>query len=252
MNITTDFARFLFEADQLAGQGQVPKALDALQKVLTLPGLWPEEQALAEARLAMLRAAQSEATAQTAQTAASDDDDALEIVERDSSEPPSEQARAEALVNDGDLEEAIAIYTQICAAAPDNSLASERLQELRARLQAAKQPEPTAQMPADAASLDAPPVQTEPVQEDPAFSEGFDVQFTDLNAVVQPAAETQQEQPEQPAATESDGLVQQAAAQVQAQLDAGLADWRKDLPRDPVAMLQTLLDRVQRNRRPRP
>lgn len=217
MNITSNFARLLLEADQLAEQGDLAQALELVQKMLGLSALWKEELAVVEARQAILTAALSEAEGEAeAKDISLDDDDAFEIVERDSSAPPSEEARAESLVNAGDLSGAIAVYAQICAADPDNSLTAERLQDLRRQWQLSQQPEQTAHMPAGTPSLDeaAAPVQ-DSVEEEPA-------------------------------------LVQKAASLVQAQLEASLADWRKDLPQDPVAMLQTLLDRVQRNRRPRP
>lgn len=219
MDITPEFARLLLEADQLVGQDQPHQAAEKYALLLNQAQLWVQEKKLIEARLDAVQTIQAErAEAELADIqAANETSNAVEVVERDSAQPPSEEARAETLVNSGDLEAAIAIYTQLADRDGPDSLAAERLTELRDQHQANSQ------------ALDPAPV--------PESAERL---APELQAAERPA----QTEPAEAA------LVQQAAGAVQQQLEAEFVDWRRDLPADPVAMLQTLLDRLQHNRRP--
>lgn len=190
MDISLDFARTLIEGDQLARAGRHEQAQVVYLSLGRLPGLDSTERALAESRLQRVQALL-------------DDGSGVEVVTREAEPvPPSDEARAEALANDGDLAGAVAIYAQIVAAAPDNALAQERLGELRAQL-----------------------------------------------APAEPAVEPEIEiDDEQPLDLVLDDAVESAAEAVQ-QAVATVTDWRGELPEDPVAMLELLLERVRAHRR---
>ena len=254
MNISLDFARTLLEGDQLALAKNFEEAAICYRRLSVLEGSDAEERALAQSRLSRAEAAKeailaeakaakeaeaakAAALAQEAEAKAAKEADAaktaalaqeaekaakaaqetaklaarvetatpeaqsdgLKVVERSLPEQSlSQEAKAEALANDGDLQGAVALYQEIVSSDPDNALALERLSELMRAL-------PTQESPAAAASDQA------------AHDEVL-------------VATTQR--------------VQEVISEAM-----GAANWREDLPKDPVAMLETLLARLKQNRR---
>ncbi|MBN2358863.1 MAG: hypothetical protein JXR83_05375 [Deltaproteobacteria bacterium] len=193
MEIALDFARMLLEGDQLARTDRLDEATVIYQHILALGGIDRYERALAETRLERVRSEQTERAQPS-----------IQAIEREP-EPvvPTAEARAEALVNRGDLAAAIALYDEIAAADPGNALVRERVVELRA-LQRER------------------------------------------------AAERQAEVAASPPAADMSAVAEQAAQSVRAavvELGIGATDWRQGLPDDPVILLQTLLERIQANRR---
>lgn len=182
MEIALDFSRMLLEGDQLARTDRLDEATVIYQHILALGSIDRFERALVEARLERVRDEQEERAQPS-----------IRAFEREAEpEVPTAEARAEALVNQGNLAAAIAVYDEIAAVDPGNALVRERVAELRAQL------------------------------------------------------------PGAPAAATLAALADQAAQSVRAavvELGISAGDWRQGLPDDPVILLQTLLDRIQANRR---
>lgn len=167
MEIALDFARMLLEADQLARTDRLDQATVIYQNMMALGGIDRFERALVEARLERVHGEQEERAQPS-----------IQAVDREAEpEVPTAEARAEALVNQGKLAAAIAVYGEIAAVDPGNALVRERLSELRAQL-------PSAPVPVAAVAL-----------------------------------------------------------------GSSAGDWRDGLPADSVILLQTLLERIQANRR---
>jgi tetratricopeptide (TPR) repeat protein len=121
VEISLDFARLLLEADQHARDDRFDEARGVYDRIAELSDLEAVELALIESRVARL------------DSAAAPEEESLRVVERTpESTPPTEEARAEALANDGDIEGAVAIYKELAAAEPENDLVAERLNELSA------------------------------------------------------------------------------------------------------------------------
>jgi len=121
VEISLEFARLLLEADQYAHEGTLGEARAVYQRMLKLDTLDPAERVLVESRLLSIESATAEV------------EESLQVVEREAvGAPPTDEARAETLANEGDLAGAIAIYQTLASAEPENDLAAERLAELRA------------------------------------------------------------------------------------------------------------------------
>lgn len=138
----------------------------------------------------------------------------VQVVQRTSMDAaPSQQARAEAMANSGDFRGAAGIYEHLVATDPSNSLTVERLDELRAQLTPVEHPAATPPPPVPT------PTPAAPLPPAPAPA---------------PAAVVEQ-------------IAQAAQSVVQQAVTTG--DWAKDLPQDPVEMLEEMLRRIRANRR---
>ncbi len=178
-----------------------------------------------------------------------------------SQKAPTLEAEAEAAANAGNLEEAIALYEKALALRPDNELVAERLQELKNARPRAQELGVTDIHTAATLIPTAAPVMAEhdapvgmhsleveidmgdsvtPEEADDLPIAADDLVMVDDDAIMEGSLPPE---PAAPAAV----LAESAAPVVEAVVDVANND--DDLPSAPVALLETLLARVQKNRR---